>query len=71
MDPARSTPHLTTADVRQRYKISDMTLGRWVADRGFPRPMRIGRRTYWRLADIEAFEASLQHGVAPRPGRAA
>lgn len=34
--------------------VSDMTLWRWLNDPklGFPRPTYIGRRRYWREADV-------------------
>ncbi len=37
--------------------VSDMTLWRWLKDPdvGFPKPIRIARRRYWRLAELEAF----------------
>jgi predicted DNA-binding transcriptional regulator AlpA len=36
-----------------------MTIFRWLADPklGFPQPIRINGRRYWRLADLQAFEA--------------
>jgi predicted DNA-binding transcriptional regulator AlpA len=35
-----------------------MTIFRWLADPklGFPQPIRINGRRYWRLADLQAFE---------------
>jgi predicted DNA-binding transcriptional regulator AlpA len=50
---------LTGPQVRARFgNISDMTLWRWLQDPelGFPEPLIIQRRRYWRLADIEAWE---------------
>ncbi len=40
--------------------ISDMTLYRWERrrDLNFPQPLVINGRRYWRLRDIEAWEAS-------------
>ncbi|TXN27149.1 transcriptional regulator [Methylobacterium sp. WL19] len=42
-----------------RYGVSDMTLWRWENDPalGFPKPIRINGRRYWRIADLQAFEA--------------
>ncbi|SOR30303.1 Prophage CP4-57 regulatory [Methylorubrum extorquens] len=50
---------LPAAQVRARYKVSDMTVFRWLADAklGFPQPLRINGRRYWRIADLQAFEA--------------
>lgn len=49
---------ITAAEVRARFgDISDMTLWRWLDDAalGFPRPVRIQRRRFFREAEIEAF----------------
>lgn len=48
--------------------ISDMTLWRWLADPelNFPRPIYIGRRRYWREADMLAWldvQAEASQGV--------
>ena len=58
--PSAGIPRLTfkripAADVRELCGgISDMTLWRWLEDDGldFPRPIYIGRRRYWREADV-------------------
>jgi len=41
--------------------ISDMTLWRWLhrPELGFPQPIFIARRRYWRRADIETWKQSL------------
>ena len=45
--------------------ISDMTLWRWLNERGFPKPIYIARRRFWREADVLAWlEAQSQHGEA-------
>lgn len=52
---------LTGPQVCARFgNISDMTLWRWLNNRalGFPSPLVINRRRYWRLAEIEAWERS-------------
>jgi len=51
--------YLTAAQVRQRYGgVSDMALWRWLRDEklGFPRPLRIQSRRFWRLTDLVAWE---------------
>ncbi|OXE42989.1 transcriptional regulator [Methylobacterium radiotolerans] len=56
----KSNEDLLPASVaRARYGVSDMTIFRWLADPrlGFPQPIRINGRRYWRLADLQAFEA--------------
>ncbi len=50
--------YLTALDVRRRFKISDMTLWRWLKDErlDFPKPLLIRRRRYFDTAAIEKFE---------------
>jgi predicted DNA-binding transcriptional regulator AlpA len=56
--PKTSEDLLPATPVRARYGVSDMTIFRWLADPklGFPQPIRINGRRYWRLADLQAFE---------------
>jgi predicted DNA-binding transcriptional regulator AlpA len=51
---------LTGPQVQARYQKSHVTLWRWVRDPdlGFPAPMQINRLNYWRLSDLEAWEAA-------------
>lgn len=51
---------LPAKQVRDRYVVSDMSLWRWMHDKelGFPQPLRINNRRFWKLADLEAWEAS-------------
>jgi hypothetical protein len=44
--------------VLERYLICDRTLDRWVVNPalGFPKPVIINRRRYWRVADLAAWE---------------
>jgi predicted DNA-binding transcriptional regulator AlpA len=51
--------------VKRRYGgISDMTLWRWGQDSelGFPAPRYLGRLRYWKLAELQAWEASRPRG---------
>lgn len=53
--PARRIP---AAEVRMICGgISDMTLWRWLSDQAlnFPRPIYLGRRRYWREAEVLAW----------------
>ena len=52
--------YLPAGQVRARYGVSDMSLWRWLRDEalGFPHPIRINGRRFWRLTDLEEFEAS-------------
>ena len=51
---------LTGPDVQARYRKSHVTIWRWMNDAnlGFPKPIQINRLNYWRLADLEAWEAA-------------
>lgn len=50
--------YLTGPDVDRRYKHSPITRWRWSKDPelGFPKPLKIKNRLYYRRSDIEAFE---------------
>ena len=52
--------YLPASQVRARYGVSDMSIWRWLRDEalGFPVPIRIHNRRYWRRAELEAWEAS-------------
>ncbi|RWF71884.1 AlpA family transcriptional regulator [Mesorhizobium sp.] len=54
---SHSTTFLQARQVRERYNVSDMTIWRWLRDLEFPQPVYISRYRYWRLSDIEAWEA--------------
>ena len=49
---------LPAVKVLERYGVSQMSLWRWERDEklNFPQPIRIGRRRYYKLADLEVFE---------------
>lgn len=51
--------YVTAAQVCGRFSISNMTLWRWVGDEalGFPRPMHIKNRRFWKLDELERWEA--------------
>lgn len=73
---ANQTKLLKQADVCRVIGVSKPTLSRWLReDRvGFPMPLFIGSRRFWRAADIEAFVASRPTGPtaaeATRPAAA-
>ncbi len=50
---------LTGPDVQARYRKSHVTIWRWIRDSEleFPPPIKINRLNYWRLSDLEAWEA--------------
>jgi len=45
-------------EVRDRYRVSDMTIWRWLHDDElkFPRPTVINRRRYWLIEELERWE---------------
>lgn len=50
---------LTGPQVRARFgNISHMTLWRWLRspEVGFPQPLVVANRRYWRLGDIDSWE---------------
>ena len=51
---------LPSTAVRARYGVSQMTVWRWLQKKalGFPKPIRINERNYWKLQELEAWEAS-------------
>ena len=42
----------------ERFGVTSRTLSRWLArdNLGFPRPMVVNGRRYWRLTEIEAWD---------------
>jgi predicted DNA-binding transcriptional regulator AlpA len=52
--------YLPASQVRARYGVSEVSIWRWLQNEalGFPAPIRIGTRRYWRRTDLEAWEAS-------------
>ena len=57
---SHQTTYLPAGAVRARYGVSDMSLWRWLRNEalGFPAPIRINRRRFWKLAELEAWETS-------------
>lgn len=53
---------LTGPQVQRRYQKSHVSIWRWIQDDslGFPAPLKIHRLNYWRLAELEAWEAARQ-----------
>ncbi len=50
--------YLTGPQVNKRFSISAMTRWRWERDAnlGFPAPLRIKNRSYWKLTALESWE---------------
>lgn len=58
MTVQREKRYLPSKPVRDRYRVSDMTIRRWLNDprMNFPRPVYLGRYRYWDEAELEAWE---------------
>ena len=59
--------YLSAKQTRHRFGgVSDMTLWRWINDPalGFPPPLRINGRRFWKIADLERWEAVRKHQAA-------
>lgn len=44
--------------------VSDMTIWRWLNERDFPKPFKIGHRRYWRESDVIAWLEAQAEKVA-------
>jgi len=59
--PIQADPLVPARQVQAEFGVTAMTLWRWVARRdttGFPPPIKINKRNYWRRSALEAFKAS-------------
>ncbi len=63
----RTGPHLSARDVCERYGISRRTLDRWRASEsfGFPKPIELNRRLYWRENELMDWDLR-QQGIDPK-----
>lgn len=59
---------LSRRDLRRLFPVSDMTIWRWQQSRGFPPPMKIGGRNFWREHDVSTWIQSFR---SVRPAAAA
>jgi predicted DNA-binding transcriptional regulator AlpA len=60
------TTYLTGPELMQRYACSHMLIVRKLkTDPDFPRPLYMGRRRLWKIADLEAYERKI--ALRPRP----
>lgn len=55
---------LTTPELAARWRMSARTLERWRAESFGPPWHVLGGRTFYRLDDVEAYEARQRHGGA-------
>ena len=55
--------YLTADYVKRRYQISNSTLYKWIAEKRFVAPVKIGPRAVrWTAESLRQFEASLTEG---------
>jgi len=54
-----SDSFLPASSVWSRYGVTSMTIHRWLADPdlNFPKPFYLGRFRFWRIAELESWEA--------------
>jgi hypothetical protein len=54
--------YLTGSDINRRFKRSAQTRRRWSKDPelGFPKPIKIKNRLFYRKSEIEAFERRMK-----------
>jgi len=54
-----SAMYLPGPQVEHRYNRTGMTIHRWLSDPAmdFPRPFYFGRYRYWKISDLEDWEA--------------
>lgn len=62
-----SDSFLPASSVWARYSVTAMTIHRWLADPelAFPKPLYLGRFRFWRIAELEVWEAGRPR--SPRP----
>ena len=65
-EPASDVSFLPAKHVRDRYRVSEMSLWRWLRDDklNFPKPTVINRRRYWRAADLAEWERARARNAA-------
>ena len=46
---------LTPEDLMKFFKVSRKTVDNWVRDGALPKPIKMGRRIFWKRSEIEAY----------------
>ena len=46
---------LTPEDIMKIFKVSRATVDNWVRDGALPKPIKMGRRIFWKLSEIEEY----------------
>lgn len=60
--------YMTGPEVRKRYSVTAQTLIKWTRDErlGFPKPLTIRRRNFWRPDELDAFDQRQRDLLASR-----
>ncbi|KRB61594.1 hypothetical protein ASE04_21160 [Rhizobium sp. Root708] len=48
--------YLDSRDMMERYRIGRTALHNWMKEEGFPKPVKLRRRNYFKLSDLVAWE---------------
>ena len=58
---------MPAAQVKKRYSVTDKSIWRWLKDDslGYPQPIRIKGRSFWRIADLRAREDACTKTIEP------
>lgn len=67
--PATPAVTLTAADLLARYGLGRSAVYRAIRDRGFPAPLKLGRRSFWIAAECDRWFSALaaERDRAPAP----
>jgi len=63
--------YITFSDWEERYGAVRQTFYRWKRKYGFPAPVRVGRRRYFRMEDLREWEARFSDRFGARDEAAA
>ena len=55
--------YLSDKSLAKRFSVCRTTIWRWRREGEFPKPVKLGGATRWRLAEIEAWEAQQAEGI--------
>ena len=55
--------YLSDKNLAKRFSVCRTTIWRWCREGEFPKPVKLGGSTRWRLGDLEAWEAQQAEGI--------
>lgn len=56
--------YLSDKSLAKRFSVCRTTIWRWSREAGFPKPVKFGGATRWRLTEIEAWEMQKIEGIS-------